>query len=173
VNIRTAEIGDAPGIACVHVASWRSAYRGLVSDTILDGLSVSRRTEAWEQILAAARSTTLVGEIDGAVVAFANYGPSRDEDRDPRADAELNALYAAPVHWSRGCGFGLWSEMERRLRPSEFETLGLWVFVGNQRGRRFYERQGCTVDENARRVWRPESDALVEVRYCKSLRSTT
>ena len=108
MKIRGAGTSDATRIAGIHVASWQSAYRGLVSDAILDGMSIARRTQAWEEILAAGRSTTLVASINGAVLGFANYGPARDEDLDPRSDAELNALYVHPAHWSTGVGFALW-----------------------------------------------------------------
>lgn len=169
MNIRCADPSDATRIACVHVSSWRSAYRGLVSDAFLDGMSVSRRTRAWEEILAAARSTTLVAHVNDVVVGFADYGPPRDEDLDPGSAIELYALYVEPAYWSRGCGFDLWSKMQSLLCSRDFDTLVLWVLEGNQRGRHFYERQGCVLDANARKLWRPETEALVEVRYSMAL----
>ena len=36
MNLRAAEARDAEAIAGVHVASWRAAYRGLMSDEVLD-----------------------------------------------------------------------------------------------------------------------------------------
>jgi len=41
--IRTARFQDARQIAEVHVDSWRAAYREIVPDSLLEGLSV----EAW------------------------------------------------------------------------------------------------------------------------------
>jgi len=38
--IRTARFQDARQIAEVHVDSWRAAYRGIVPDSLLEGLSV-------------------------------------------------------------------------------------------------------------------------------------
>jgi len=46
VEIRTAVAEDAPGLATVHVRSWQLAYRGLMADEFLDGLSVEER-ERW------------------------------------------------------------------------------------------------------------------------------
>ena len=118
----------------------------------------------------AGRSTTLVAEVGGTVAGFADYGPTRDEDLDPRSHAELNSLYVLPAYWSCGYGFGLWSKVQSLLRPTDFATLSLWVLEGNQRGRRFYERQNCVLDRNATKLWRPETEALVEVRYSRRLR---
>jgi len=44
---------DAEGITRVHVASWRSAYRGLVPDPLLDQVDMSARAERWRGILGA------------------------------------------------------------------------------------------------------------------------
>ena len=45
--VRQAEIGDAAAIARVHVASWRTTYRGLLPDEFLDSLDEGRYTERW------------------------------------------------------------------------------------------------------------------------------
>jgi ribosomal protein S18 acetylase RimI-like enzyme len=132
-------------------------------------MSLTRRVEAWERNLTAGLSTTLVAEVHGAVVGFADYGPARDEDLNPHSDAELNALYVHPEHWSRGFGFGLWSNVQSLLLPTDFSNVVLWVLEGNLRGRDFYERQGCRLDPMARKLWRPEAEALVEIRYARPL----
>ena len=159
------ELADAAGIASVHISSWQSAYRGLVSDSVLDAMSLVRRAQAWYEILSARQSTTLVADLEGSVVGFADFGPARDADLNPRSHAELYALYVHPAQWSRGFGFRLWSRMRSLLRTTDFSTLVVWVLEANQRGRSFYERQGCQLDAHARKLWRPQTEALVEVRY--------
>ena len=42
IAIRRARARDAPGIAAVHVATWRSAYAGLLPDEFLENLSAIR-----------------------------------------------------------------------------------------------------------------------------------
>jgi GNAT superfamily N-acetyltransferase len=135
-------------------------------------MSLIRRAQGWYEILSARQSTTLVAEVEGSVAGFADFGPARDKDLDRRSVAELNALYVDPEHWSHGLGFRLWSRMLALLRPTDFGKLVLWVLEGNQRGRYFYERQGCLLDIACRKVWRPQTEALVEVRYSVSLEST-
>ncbi|QTX03952.1 hypothetical protein [Agromyces archimandritae] len=43
LRARQARPEDAAGVAAVHVASWRAAYRGIVSREILDGLDGNTR----------------------------------------------------------------------------------------------------------------------------------
>jgi hypothetical protein len=59
VHIRAASPTDARGIAAVHVASWRTTYRGIVPADYLAGLSADAREHSWRRQLAsyAARSS--------------------------------------------------------------------------------------------------------------------
>ena len=45
--VRDAVPSDALGIAEVHTTTWKTSYRGILPDTLLDSLSVARRTERW------------------------------------------------------------------------------------------------------------------------------
>ena len=58
--IRLAGLGDADSIAAVHVESCRAAYRGLVPQHVLDGLSLARQADIWRDILRAQDGQTLV-----------------------------------------------------------------------------------------------------------------
>lgn len=48
MNIRQATAADAEGIAQVHVNSWRTTYKGIVSEDYLDALTVESRLEGWK-----------------------------------------------------------------------------------------------------------------------------
>lgn len=45
MNIRKANRDDAPGIAKVHVDSWRTTYKGIIPQSFLDELSYEQRTK--------------------------------------------------------------------------------------------------------------------------------
>jgi len=48
VTLRGARVADAAAMARVHVASWRSTYRGLMRDAVLDDPGfVGRREDFW------------------------------------------------------------------------------------------------------------------------------
>jgi hypothetical protein len=52
MSIRRAELSDAKGIAAVHVAAWRVAYRGLLPDDVLDRLSIEDSAKRWWERIA-------------------------------------------------------------------------------------------------------------------------
>ena len=83
MKIRAAAPADSEAIGRVHVETWRSAYRGLVSDAYLAGLSPAERAARWRTFLAdrdPAR-VLLVAEDDvDAVIGFAAAGPERSGD---------------------------------------------------------------------------------------------
>jgi hypothetical protein len=51
-TIRPAAMDDARAIAGVRVESWKSTYRGIFPDDLLDGLSVESRESGWRDLLA-------------------------------------------------------------------------------------------------------------------------
>jgi hypothetical protein len=77
VELRDATPADANAIANVLVRSWRAAYRGLLPDDVLAGLSVPDRERFWSGVLTALppRTRTAVATIAGTVVGFAATGP--------------------------------------------------------------------------------------------------
>jgi GNAT superfamily N-acetyltransferase len=165
--IRKSSVQDAGAIALVHVLSWQCAYRGIIPDSVLDGLSVPRREEQWRKRLAAEAGQTLVAENGSGIIGFADFGCSRDDDATS-ATAELYAVYVAADRWRRGCGSLLLAGAERALKERLFASITLWVLSDNQRGRCFYEHHGFRAD-GASKVEVFAGTELTEVRYCKRL----
>jgi len=48
VELRDARPDDAMGVAGVHVRSWQTAYRGLLSEEYLNGLRAEDRTAHYD-----------------------------------------------------------------------------------------------------------------------------
>ncbi len=74
--VSDAEAADAVAIADIHVRSWRTAYRGVMPDAVLDGLSVADRTQQWRRRLAPGSDGplfVLIGRCDGSIGARAFY----------------------------------------------------------------------------------------------------
>jgi GNAT superfamily N-acetyltransferase len=163
ITIRLASLADAFGIARVHVSSWRSTYRGIVPEAVLDGLSVEDRSVRWTQNLAQDVDKgwfTLVAEDAGRVVGFASAGPERSED--PVFTGELGALYLLATHQRLGLGRRLVSEAARRLREAGMDSMLIWVLRDNP-SRGFYEALGGQYVR--RRVLAIGGVDLVEVAY--------
>lgn len=137
VVVRTATIGDAAGIARVHIQSWRETYSSLVEPGELDELSVQQRADRWTTNLAGG-SEVWVAEADGVVVGFAGLGGGRHEER-PRP-LELGALYVIAAFHGTGAG--------QRLLDAAIGDAPAFLFVarGNPRAIHFYERNGFEFD---------------------------
>jgi GNAT superfamily N-acetyltransferase len=149
-GFRAATAADAHGIAVVTVTSWRAAYRGLLPDGVLDGLSVPERERTWAGTLAdpPPRTGVVVAEDGGGIVGFAAVGPSPD---DP-ALGQLFALYLVPAAFGTGVGHDLHAAALDRLRAAGFTDAVLWVLRTNARALRFYHREG----------WSPTGRTAVE-----------
>ncbi len=132
--IRTATVADAHHIASVHVETWRTAYRGQISDTVLDSLDVERREAFWRERLARAGSPVYVAEEDGVVIGFCDLSPSRDKDADPKKVAEIVAIYVLPRHGRRGAGRALCDCALAEARRRGWESVTLWALASNLGG---------------------------------------
>lgn len=135
---------DIEAVAGLHVASWRTAYRGIFTDAYLDGAAEAERRTHWTRRLAAPVSghSGMIAEQDGAPVGFFYL----IADADPPRGTLLDNLHVAPD--ARGAGLGRHLleraalEIETRQWP---RGLHLWVFNANTGARRFYERHGAEV----------------------------
>lgn len=173
MKVREARLGDEGSIAEVHVRTWQAAYRGQVPDEFLASLSVERRTDAWQTIIAhseAPARTVFVLEDIGRVVGFAGVAPSRDDEAGEEI-GELTAIYVLPELWGAGGGQLLMEHALGSLRQAGFSQVTLWVLDTNLRARRFYEQLGWTAD-GATKVDQREDFALSEVRYRRAISSS-
>lgn len=171
MEIRSATVADAAGIARVHVSSWQGAYAGLIPEHDLLQLDV-KQFESWRsrriQAMDRANSDTLVAVADDGVAGFVDVGPTRDEHLDPSRVGELYAIYLHPSHWDQGHGRRLIAEAEDAMRRLGFESAMLWVLEENARARAFYEAAGWRHD-GGRQLERIIDTELYEVRYTKDL----
>ena len=148
VPVRRAVTDDAAAIADIHVRSWQAAYRGLMPDELLDGLSVADREEMWrEEAQARGESGVLfVAEHEGAIAGFCALAePSRDEDAGPEV-AEVGAIYIDPDVWRVGVGRALMETALTHLQAGGWREATLWVLAGNEPALNFYARFGFAPD---------------------------
>lgn len=143
MTIREATHDDVAAIARVHVDTWRTAYRGIISDEILAALSYEKREDSWHQILNNASKTDnftyLTESNSGRVIGFANGGLGRAED--PIYQGELNAIYVLKSCQRKGVGRDLLRVVAQRLIQMDIHSMLAWVLAENP-ACRFYERLG-------------------------------
>jgi GNAT superfamily N-acetyltransferase len=166
LRIRRATVADARAIAEISVAGWRAAYRGIIPDDFLDGMSIAAREVALETRLQRDQgdgAPAWIAERDGVAIGFVSSGPPRDEDV-PLPAAEVYAIYILPGDWRRGAGAALLSTAVDHWLARGAATLTLWVLEANSAARAFYEATGWRPDGH-----RQEIDfggfARTEIRY--------
>jgi ribosomal protein S18 acetylase RimI-like enzyme len=168
MEIRRATGTDALGVARVHIATWRAAYRGIVPQEFLDSLDVRRRARNYTFDAAGPHDpVTWIALDEGDVVGFVTVGLPRDDE--PRV-GEVQALYVASERWRGGLGATLLKAAESLLTQAGATTAYLWVLEDNERGRRFYDAQGWRHADDQQTV-EIGGTPLVELRYHKVLAS--
>ena len=164
-RIRRATPADIGEVAKVHLVSWRTAHRGIASDEVLNRLLTDDFELGWNHVFDNERLINHVGEISSGIVGFVTFGPSRDDDADPKKVAEIVGIYVHPAGWGAGHGKALWRSALTHLQRDGFHELTLWVHSDNSRAHRFYTMAGCNLDEGAARHHEQYGVSLDEVRY--------
>ncbi|MEZ5294060.1 MAG: GNAT family N-acetyltransferase [Vicinamibacterales bacterium] len=165
VTLRLAVPADVLAVARVHVATWQTAYRGLVPDAYLDRLQAEERATRYDfSHVDASKPRTIVGVADGSVVGFATTAPAAAGT----PGGELCALHVHPGWWGRGIGVTLIEEARAHLIATGHRTAWLWMLDGNARAERFY-RQDRWEPDGARRTVDVWGVTLREVRFAREL----
>ncbi len=148
ITVRQAGEADAPGIARVHVETWRSTYAGLLPTQYLVGLSSARQAASWSQLLqqpAERRGTFVAIERELGVVGFVSVGKVRKipvtPDDDWAGAGEVFTLYVQPDHQNAGIGRRLLAAGFSELAQRGLERALIWVLALNP-SRFFYHAMG-------------------------------
>lgn len=163
ITFHTAALADAPRIAALHAASWRAAYRGALSDAYLDGEVVAERAALWQRRLTEPpeRRYVLLAEEAGTLLGFACVLL----DEEPAWGACLDNLHVQPGRTSSGLGAQLLARSLRWVADVEPGwPMHLWVLESNHAARRFYERHGGALVEQAIKSL-PDGSAPAVCRY--------
>lgn len=140
-------MADYSGIARVHVTSWKTTYRGIISDAYLDNLTCESREASWKANLQSGDRITLVAELSKQssspteIIGFISGGSNRSKNFRPGFDAELGSVYLLKEYQGRGIGRNLVNNFVRELQNRAFNSMLVWVLESNPY-RRFYESLG-------------------------------
>ena len=142
MRIREAKGNDSAAIARVHIDSWRTTYRGMVSTDHLAGLSYEDRERRWQEFFSVtdAIQFAYVAEYDEElVVGFASGGANRD--RGSIYQGELYAIYLLEEYQHKGIGRELTRAVVKRLLEEGMSSMQVWVLAENP-GAGFYQSIG-------------------------------
>ena len=140
--VRPAVLGDAAAIARVHVATWRTAYRGMLPGDFLASLTEAHYADRWRRGIGDGASRVFVAEDTSGVVGFASGG--RERAGEDGFGGELYALYVHDRAQRRGYGRDLVRAVVGGLRDMGLSDMIIWVLRDNTGARAFYERLGGT-----------------------------
>jgi len=167
LTVRRAVPEDLRAMARVHVATWKTTYRGMVPDDRLDQLTVESDLAGgfgrWlkDPPTGVAQFVALVGSE--GIIGYAMGCPTREPE--PGFTGELGAIYVLRDHQGKGVGTALVAEVARHLLGTGHANMIVWVLERNPY-RRFYEHLGGV--EGRRRTEHPSRIAgvpLAEVSY--------
>ncbi len=136
-SVRRAAPADADAITRVHIATWRTAYRGIVPDAFLDTIPFDEWVARRRDSLTDPERHTFVAERDGEIVGLASSGPSRDAAG--AFAGELYAIYVLRDHARAGVGRALFDATCEAMIAAGRPSLHLWVLHDNP-SREFYVR---------------------------------
>jgi ribosomal protein S18 acetylase RimI-like enzyme len=131
--LRPARAEDAEAIAEIWLRGWQDAHLGHVPDALVR----ARTTESFAERAAQRVDDTTVAVVDEEVAGFVMV-----------VDDEVEQVYVAGSHRGSGVANELLGEAERLVRANGYGSTWLAVVAGNDRARRFYERNGWR-DEGA------------------------
>jgi GNAT superfamily N-acetyltransferase len=142
LNLRRAQVNDAPKLAQVHVDAWQAAYQGIVPDAFLKAFTYQKREQAFRHALETKSEETYLLEENDSAVAILTIGPSLDEDLDAIRTGEIWGIYIAPRYWRRGLGRNLVQEAECLLKALVFMIQSYGFSKGIQQQELFMKRCG-------------------------------
>jgi ribosomal protein S18 acetylase RimI-like enzyme len=154
--VRAARAADASGLARVQVASWRSAFAGLVPDAVIAELTseeaVGQFAERWREAISAPPTSKhrvhVAVEKPGEpeILGFAAAGPATDEDLWPGTDGELYELHVMPSVAAEGHDQRLLHAVADTFAEDGFSTGYTWALAGDEARVEFLEAAGWAPD---------------------------
>ncbi len=154
ITIRNAREGDAEGIAAVHDAAWRGAYRGLIPGLELERM-IARRGPSWWQSAIRRGSRLLVLDFDETIGGYTSYG----RNRVPLLPygGEIFELYIAPEFQGLGFGSRLFEVARKDLAEHGYPSVLVWALADNERAVQFYLKLGGRIVRQAIERFGPET----------------
>ena len=140
ITIRRATENDIKGITKVHVDSWKTTYKGILSDEMIEATTYESREKQWKNIFkqAIGNQYRYVAEtLDGEMIGFIDGGLERTGKYD--CDGELYAIYLLKEYQGYKVGKQLFQTLVSEFIKNDIRSVLVWV-ISNNPSRLFYEK---------------------------------
>ena len=140
--IRRMKPEDAEAVTDVLIDTWKTAYRGIVSDDVLDHqdreMLIDRRKRQYKDYI--------VAEANGRVVGYCWYVNDNSFSEElSDIDCEIVAIYVLPETERKGVGRKMFSYAVEDLKKQGRTKMVIWCLKDNSTGREFYQKMGGTI----------------------------
>ncbi|OOR22085.1 GNAT family N-acetyltransferase [Bacillus cereus] len=140
IHIRRATKDDIAGIVKVHVESWKTTYKGIFANEILENVTFEQRKKQWENIFQKEDSLQyrfIAEMLTGEIIGFIDGGTERMGTYN--CDMELYAIYILQDYQGLKVGKRLFQALLSECINNNMESLLVWV-VSNNPSKKFYEK---------------------------------
>jgi len=145
--IKYAGLKDYEGIAKVHVDTWISSYKGIISDRRLRSMSYEKSGKKWFDIISACaddKKETVLSAFDkNEPVGFCHFGRlKRKSELLNGFEGEIKAIYILKDHQKKGLGGKLIKKITQIFKNNGIDSFIAWVLKDNSSAD-FYVKTGA------------------------------
>lgn len=141
IIIRNIEEKDIPYIVDIQINGWKTAYKGIIDDNILNTMNrdekIEKRRKDYQQ------NGFIVAESNHEVIGFCRYIDSNKFTQEIASiDCELLALYVRPGLKNHGIGTKLFQFVVNEFKKKNRTQMILWCLKDNEKSKKFYTKMG-------------------------------
>lgn len=141
ITIRNIEEKDIPDVVNIQIDGWKSAYKGIIDDSVLNSMNRNERIEKRRNDYK--ENGFIVAELNNKAVGFCRYTDSNIFTRDiSDIDCELLALYVKPSLKYNGIGTKLFQFVINDFKSKNKTNMILWCLKDNEPSKKFYIKMG-------------------------------
>lgn len=141
IIIRNIEEKDIPRVVDIQIDGWKTAYKGIIDDSILNSMDRDKKIEKRNKDYK--DNGFIVAESDKEVVGFCRYIDSNKFTQDILdIDCELLALYVKPELKYNGIGTKLFQFVMDEFKSKNKTKMILWCLKDNEPSKEFYKKMG-------------------------------
>ena len=141
IIIRNIEEKDIPSVVDIQIDGWKSAYKGIVDDNVLNSMNRNERIEKRRNDYK--ENGFIVAEINNEVIGFCRYIDSGKFTQNiSNIDCELLALYVKPNLKYKGIGTQLFQFVINEFKSKNKTKMILWCLKDNEPSKKFYTKMG-------------------------------